>query len=68
MLLNKNRNPHVSRRRRIASAIASTIKTLPTMGITQLKNQTPLGCMVAGGASCPAAKLLNQGPLPFEKR
>src|ERR1700739_4386755 len=55
-LLNRNRNPQVRRRRRITSATARTMKTLPAIGITQLKNQTPDGLTVAGGASCDVAK------------
>src|ERR1700721_4083002 len=55
-LLNKKRNPQVRRRRRIASVTARTMKTLPTIGITQLKNHTPEGLMVDGGASCDVAK------------
>src|ERR1700730_11379545 len=55
-LLNRNRNPQVRRRRRIASVTARTMKTLPTIGINQLKNHTPEGLMVDGGASCDVAK------------
>src|ERR1700723_1923760 len=55
-LLNRNRKPQVRRRRRMTSATARTMKTLPAIGITQLKNQTPDGWRVAGGASCDVAK------------
>src|ERR1700733_6817900 len=55
-LLNRNRKPHVRRRRRTTSATARTMKTLPAIGITQLKNQTPDGSRVAGGANCDVAK------------
>ncbi|MDT5216186.1 MAG: hypothetical protein QOK18_4425 [Mycobacterium sp.] len=55
-LLNRNRKPQVRRRRRIASAIASTMKMLPAIGMTQLKNHTPDGSRVAGGVKSDAAK------------
>src|ERR1700678_1872034 len=55
-LLNRKRNPQVRRRRRITSATARTMKMLPAIGITQLKNQTPDGLRVAGGANCDVAK------------
>src|SRR6202035_4748457 len=55
-LLNRNRKPQVRRRRRMTSATARTMKTLPAIGITQLKNQTPDGSRVAGGANCDLAK------------
>jgi hypothetical protein len=55
-LLNRKRNPQVSRRRRTTSAIARTMKMLPTIGMTQLKNQTPEGSRVAGGTKSDAAK------------
>src|SRR6201996_7234278 len=55
-LLNRKRNPQVRRRRRITSAIARTMKMLPAIGTTQLKNQTPDGLRVAGGANCDVAK------------
>src|ERR1700761_642607 len=55
-LLNRNRNPQVRRRRRMTSATARTMKMLPAIGITQLKNQTPDGLRVAGGANCDVAK------------
>src|SRR3954451_2255199 len=55
-LLNRNRKPHVRRRRRIASATARTMKMLPAIGMTQLKNHTPDGSRVAGGASSDVAE------------
>src|SRR6185312_1397670 len=63
MLLNRNRKPHVNRRRRITSATTSTMKTLPTMGITQLKNHTPAGLSVDGGTSS-APAITNLMPPP----
>src|ERR1700684_1009351 len=55
-LLNRNRNPQVRRRRRTTSATARTMKMLPAIGITQLKNHTPDGLRVAGGTSCDVAE------------
>jgi hypothetical protein len=40
----------------MTSAIAKKMKMLPANGITQLKNQTPDGLRVAGGANCDVAK------------
>jgi hypothetical protein len=40
----------------MTSVIARTMKMLPAIGITQLKNQTPDGLSVAGGANSDVAK------------
>src|ERR1700727_2878768 len=67
-LLNRKRNPQVSRRRRMTSAIATTMKMLPAIGITQLKNQTPDGLRVAGGANCDVAKSIVSSQRASEER
>jgi hypothetical protein len=42
------------------------MKMLPAIGITQLKNQTPDGLTVAGGANCDVAKSIVASQRGFE--